>query len=77
MERPVAAAAQAQGAAAARAWAPDARAPVIIVTGPLGGGKSSVVRHLAARDASSHSYWQDWGTTPPPQRDDGIDRAAF
>ncbi|CAH0365501.1 unnamed protein product [Pelagomonas calceolata] len=63
----------------ARAWAPgDARTPVIIVTGPLGGGKSSVVGHLAARDALvvTHRYWQDWGTTPPPPHDDGIDRAS-
>ena len=63
----------------AKAWAPgDARTPVIIVTGPIGGGKSSVVRHLAARDALvvTHRYWQDWGTTPPPPRDDGIDRAS-
>jgi hypothetical protein len=63
----------------AKAWAPgDARTPVIIVTGPIGGGKSSVVRHLAARDSLviTHRYWQDWGTTPPPPRDDGIDRAS-
>ena len=62
----------------AKAWAPgDARTPVIIVTGPIGGGKSSVVRHLAARDALvvTHRYWQDWGTTPPP-RDDGIEYAS-
>ena len=62
----------------ARAWEPgDERTPVIIVTGPIGGGKSSVVDHLAARDALvvTHRYWQDWGTTPPPQ-DDGIDRAS-
>ena len=51
----------------AKAWAPgDERTPVIIVTGPIGGGKSSVVGHLAARDALvvTHRYWQDWGTTP-------------
>ena len=50
---------------------------MIIVTGPIGGGKSSVVRHLAARDALvvTHRYWQDWGTTPPPQ-DDGVDYAS-
>ena len=63
----------------AKAWAPgDARTPVIIVTGPIGGGKSSVVRHLAARDALvvTHRYWQDWGTTPPPPLDDGIDHAS-
>jgi len=62
----------------AKAWAPgDERTPVIIVTGPIGGGKSSVVRHLAARDALvvTHRYWQDWGTTPPPQ-DDGVDYAS-
>ena len=62
----------------AKAWAPgDERTPVIIVTGPIGGGKSSVVGHLAARDALvvTHRYWQDWGTTPPPL-DDGIDRAS-
>ena len=36
-----------------------------------------VVRHLAARDALvvTHRYWQDWGTTPPPQ-DDGVDYAS-
>ena len=63
----------------AKAWAPgDERTPVIIVTGPIGGGKSSVVGHLAARDALviTHRYWQDWGTTPPPPLDDGIDRAS-
>jgi hypothetical protein len=63
----------------AKAWAPgDARTPVIIVTGPIGGGKSSVVRHLAARGALviTHRYWQDWGTTPPPPLGDGIDRAS-
>ena len=62
----------------AKAWEPgDARTPVIIVTGPIGGGKSSVVGHLAARDALvvTHRYWQDWGTTPPPQ-DDGVDYAS-
>ena len=62
----------------ARAWEPgDERTPVIIVTGPIGGGKSSVVDHLAARDALvvTHRYWQDWGTTPPPQ-DDGVDYAS-
>ncbi len=62
----------------AKAWAPgDERTPVIIVTGPIGGGKSSVVGHLAARDALvvTHRYWQDWGTTPPPQ-DGGVDYAS-
>ena len=62
----------------AKAWAPgDERTPVIIVTGPIGGGKSSVVGHLAARDALvvTHRYWQDWGTTPPPQ-DDGVEYAS-
>ena len=62
----------------AKAWAPgDAQTPVIIVTGPIGGGKSSVVGHLAARDALvvTHRYWQDWGTTPPPQ-DDGVEYAS-
>ena len=37
----------------AKAWAPgDERTPVIIVTGPIGGGKSSVVGHMAERDLS-------------------------
>ena len=41
------------------------RERVIIVTGPLGGGKSSVVRHLAARDALvvTHRYWR-WPGAP-------------
>jgi hypothetical protein len=63
----------------AKAWEPgDARTPVIIVTGPIGGGKSSVVGHLAARDALvvTHRYWQDWGTTPPPPQDNDIDYAS-
>lgn len=56
-------------------WAPeDARAPVIIVTGPIGAGKSCVVRRLATPHALvvAHRYWQDWGTTPPQ----GVDHAS-
>ena len=77
--RPVAAAAQAQGAAARKGLGAGRRADAGDHR-DRAHRRGQVVgrRHLAARDALvvTHRYWQDWGTTPPPPRGDGIDRAS-
>ena len=57
----------------------DSRIPVIIVTGGIGHGRTTLVSHLlsaARRDTASeqqassiacisHRYWQEYGVTPP------------